>query len=119
MHKRLSGDHLEALVTRIWQGEEVGEALWNVAGPRLLIPGADAIEDPASVTVTVTLRPRVAEFLRTIDADHAQLQRYFTESLAAARMIGLNAARAKQAVKEKGDGRGVVVMPREMLDQLR
>lgn len=118
MAGRVTGDDLIALAESVMGGATVGAALWDAAGPRLLEPDPDADGDSAEITVTVRLKPRIAAFLRAARVDHDQMARFLTEALAEARRRGIDEMRAAQAAKEPGDGRGVVVMPRDRMGDL-
>jgi hypothetical protein len=115
MFERLTQEQIMAVVERALRpGVTVGEALWMVAGPALLEPGEDATDQPATVTVTVRLRPRHAEFLRQISVDHRQLEKFMLEAISQARLAGQEMVRAA-ASKEPGDGQGVVMIPRSAM----
>lgn len=118
MTGRVTGDDLIALAQGVMAGQTVGAALWDAAGPRLLKPDPEADGDSAEVTVTVRLKPRIAAFLLAAKADHDQLARFVIEALSEARRRGIDELRAQQAAKEPGDGRGVVVMPRDRMGDL-
>ncbi len=103
----MTEDQLIEMARHIYGGATPAEAVWKATGGTLE-PGADSVDEPAEITVTVRLPARVAEFLRSINATPENLEPFFARALADLRRDGLTAMREGAAQLEPGSGLAVM-----------
>ncbi len=118
MSGKMTGDQIvEAARLMLQEDATPAEAIWSATGGTLE-PGPDGETDPATITITVRLKAREAEFLRMIEAEPAGLSIFVQRSIANLRKETLAQIRAEKTRKSPGDGRKPQTVPRDMLEHM-